>query len=183
VIDAQERALVQQRFANDRADYRSMKTFARTHHDRVWAVEGARGVGTGLAQQPVAEDDPVLAVPARLSARVRALGERQRSQDRQHTIETYCYRTIVSYLSLSASACLLHRIDRGTSPIVRHCGLFSSGVCDGDEARVRVDASGLIAIDPKPCRLDLNAAYKHHTLPFHPGDSSHIDDTRRVSSH
>ena len=74
VIDAQERVLAQQRFANDRAGYRSMKTFARAHRDRVWAVEGARGVGAGLAQRLVAEGEPVLDVPARLSARVRALG-------------------------------------------------------------------------------------------------------------
>ena len=74
VIDAQERVLAQQRFSNDRDGYRSMKTFARTHRDRVWAVEGARGVGAGLAQRLVTEGEPVLDVPARLSARVRALG-------------------------------------------------------------------------------------------------------------
>ena len=74
MIDAHERVLAQQRFANDRAGYRSMKTFARAHRDRVWAVEGARGVGAGLAQRLVAEGEPVLDVPARLSARVRALG-------------------------------------------------------------------------------------------------------------
>jgi transposase len=74
VIDVHERVLAQQRFSNDRAGYRSMKTFARVHRDRVWAVEGARGVGAGLAQRLVAEGEPVLDVPARLSARVRALG-------------------------------------------------------------------------------------------------------------
>ena len=77
VIDSHERVLAQQRFTNDRAGYRSMKTFARVHRDRVWAaVEGARGVGAGLAQRLVAEGEPVLDVPARLSARVRALGGR-----------------------------------------------------------------------------------------------------------
>jgi len=35
---------------------------------------GARGVGAGLAQRLVAEGEPVLDVPARLSSRVRALG-------------------------------------------------------------------------------------------------------------
>jgi transposase len=74
LIDAQERVLAQSRFANDRAGYRLMKAFARAHRDRVWAVEGARGVGAGLAQRLVAEGEPVLDVPARLSARVRALG-------------------------------------------------------------------------------------------------------------
>ena len=42
--------------------------------ERTWAVEGARGVGAGLAQRLVAEGEPVLDVPAKLSARVRALG-------------------------------------------------------------------------------------------------------------
>ena len=74
VIDERERVLAQGRFANDRVGYRSMKTFARTYRDRVWAVEGARGVGASLAQRLVAEGEPVLDVPARLSARVRALG-------------------------------------------------------------------------------------------------------------
>jgi transposase len=74
VIDERERVLAQQRFANDRTGYRSMKAFARAHRDRVWAVEGARGVGASLAQRLVAEGEPVLDVPARLSARVRALG-------------------------------------------------------------------------------------------------------------
>ncbi|MGZ4523728.1 MAG: transposase [Mycobacteriaceae bacterium] len=59
--------LAQGRFANDRAGYRSMKLFARTYRDRVWAVEGARGVGASLAQRPVAEGEGVLDVPARLS--------------------------------------------------------------------------------------------------------------------
>src|SRR4051794_10185813 len=51
-----------------------MKSFACAHRDRVWAVEGARGVGAALAQRLVAEGEPVLDVPPRLSARVPALG-------------------------------------------------------------------------------------------------------------
>lgn len=74
VIDAHEQVVAEQRFANDRAGYRSMKTFARAFTERTWAVEGARGVGAGLAQRLVAEDEPVFDVPAKLSARVRALG-------------------------------------------------------------------------------------------------------------
>jgi transposase len=74
VIDSHERVLAQERFVNDRAGFRSLKAFARVHRDRVWAVEGARGVGAGLAQRLVAEGETVLDVPARLSARVRALG-------------------------------------------------------------------------------------------------------------
>jgi len=84
VIDAHEHVVAEQRFVNDRVGYRNMKTFARTFPDRTRAVEGARGVGAGLAQRLVAEDEPVLDVPARMSARVRALARRrQRTQDRQ----------------------------------------------------------------------------------------------------
>jgi transposase len=74
VVDAEEQVVAQRRFSNDRDGYRSMRTFARGHRDRLWAVEGARGVGAGLAQRLVAEGEPVLDVPARLSAWVRALG-------------------------------------------------------------------------------------------------------------
>ncbi len=74
VIDGHEQVVAQQRFVNDRAGYRQMKSFARRFPDRTWAVEGARGVGAGLAQRLVAESEPVLDVPAKLSARVRALG-------------------------------------------------------------------------------------------------------------
>lgn len=74
VVDSGEQVLAQRRFANDRAGYREMKSFVRGHSERVWAVEGARGVGAGLAQRLVAEGEQVLNVPAKLSARVRALG-------------------------------------------------------------------------------------------------------------
>jgi transposase len=74
IIDGREQVLAQRRFSNDRAGYREMKAFAREHSDRVWAVEGARGVGAGLAQRLVAEGEQVLNVPAKLSARVRSLG-------------------------------------------------------------------------------------------------------------
>jgi len=42
--------------------------------DRTWAVEGAGGVGSLLAQQLVAAGERVLDVPATLAARVRVLG-------------------------------------------------------------------------------------------------------------
>ena len=83
VIDERERVLAQQRFANDRAGYRSMKTFARAHRDRVWAVEGARGVGAGLAQRLVAEGEPVLDVPGPAVGAGPCAGWWQRPQDRR----------------------------------------------------------------------------------------------------
>lgn len=74
VLDRNENVLATQRFANDRDGHRELKRFARAWKDRTWAVEGAHGVGLGLAQRLAAEDEQVLNVPAKLSARVRALG-------------------------------------------------------------------------------------------------------------
>lgn len=74
VLDSQENVLAKQRFPNDRNGYQELKRFVRPWRDRTWAVEGARGVGLGLAQRIAADGERVLNVPARLSARVRALG-------------------------------------------------------------------------------------------------------------
>ena len=74
VLDDRERVLGKQRFDNDRDGYRELRRFGAAHRDRVWAVEGAAGVGLSLAQRLVADGERVLNVPAKLSARVRALG-------------------------------------------------------------------------------------------------------------
>src|SRR4051794_37675608 len=42
--------------------------------ERQWAVEGATGLGRGVAQQLAAADQLVLDVPAKLAARARLLG-------------------------------------------------------------------------------------------------------------
>ncbi len=74
VLDPQERVLARKRFGNDRQGYRQLKAFARDWRERTWAVEGAHGCGLGLAQRLAAEGETVLNIPAKLSARVRALG-------------------------------------------------------------------------------------------------------------
>jgi transposase len=51
--------------------YRAMLTVARQWPRRVWAIEGAGGVGRPLAQRLLADGERVLDVPAKLSARVR----------------------------------------------------------------------------------------------------------------
>src|ERR1700685_3841333 len=51
VIDDQENVLARHRFANDREGYRALKATARAYRERTWAVEGAQGVGVGLAQR------------------------------------------------------------------------------------------------------------------------------------
>lgn len=42
--------------------------------DRQWAVEGATGLGRGIAQQLVTAGETVIDVPAKLAARARLLG-------------------------------------------------------------------------------------------------------------
>lgn len=74
VLDTHENVLAKQRFSNDRDGYRQLKHFAQPWRERTWAVEGARGVGLGLAQRIAGDGERVLNVPARLSARVRVLG-------------------------------------------------------------------------------------------------------------
>jgi transposase len=74
VINGNETVLARHRFTNDRDGYRALKAVARSYQDRTWAVEGAQGAGLSLAQRLVAEGEPVLDVPAKFSARVRALG-------------------------------------------------------------------------------------------------------------
>ena len=74
VLDREEQVVARQRFDNDRDGYRALRAFGRTWAGRTWAVEGARGVGLGLAQRLAADGETVLNVPAKLSARVRALG-------------------------------------------------------------------------------------------------------------
>ena len=74
MLDPDEQVLARQRFENDRDGHRALRKFGQTWADRTWAVEGARGVGLGLAQRLAAEGETVLNVPAKLSARVRALG-------------------------------------------------------------------------------------------------------------
>ena len=74
VLDQSEKVLARQRFDNDRVGHRALRQFGGAWADRTWAVEGARGVGLGLAQRLAADGETVLNVPAKLSARVRALG-------------------------------------------------------------------------------------------------------------
>src|SRR3954471_17680482 len=48
-----------------------MRTYAKAWPQRVWAVEGASGVGRPLAQRLLESGEQVVDVPAKLAARVR----------------------------------------------------------------------------------------------------------------
>jgi transposase len=73
VIDERERTLAAEQFVNDNDGYRQMRALGRRWSKRVWAVEGAGGVGRQLAQRLVADGESVVDVPAKLSTRVRAM--------------------------------------------------------------------------------------------------------------
>ena len=73
VIDGRERTQAAGVFANDNVGYRQMREIARRYPQRVWAVEGAGGVGKQLAQRLVADGETVIDVPPKLSTRVRAM--------------------------------------------------------------------------------------------------------------
>jgi transposase len=59
------------RYGTDAAGYAAMLAGTRRWPERVWAVEGSRGVGRQLASRLVAAGEQVAAVPPRLSARTR----------------------------------------------------------------------------------------------------------------
>jgi transposase len=52
----------------------SLLAWAKQWPDRQWAVEGATGLGRGIAQQLVTAGEMVIDVPAKLAARARLLG-------------------------------------------------------------------------------------------------------------
>jgi transposase len=58
-------------FPTDAGGYRLLVQYARQWPDRVWAVEGANGIGRPLAQRLLASGERVLDVPAKLAARAR----------------------------------------------------------------------------------------------------------------
>jgi transposase len=59
------------RFATDGRSYRQLLQLARQWPERIWAVEGANGIGRPLTQRLLAEGERVLDVPAKLAARAR----------------------------------------------------------------------------------------------------------------
>jgi hypothetical protein len=73
VVDDRETVLATGRFGTDKAGYAAMRKHVRAWPERVWAVEGSNGAGRPLAQRLLADGEHVVDVPAKLSARARAL--------------------------------------------------------------------------------------------------------------
>ena len=71
VVDTHEHLLGRGRFDTTNTGYAEMQRYVKQWPDRLWAVEGANGVGRPLAQRLVAAGEEVVDVPAKLAARVR----------------------------------------------------------------------------------------------------------------
>ena len=95
VLDERERVLATGRFGTDRDGYREMLREGRRWPDRVWAVEGCNGVGRHLAQRLVADGEPVVDVPAKLSARARVFSTGQGRKTDAHSVAVVALRTPV----------------------------------------------------------------------------------------
>lgn len=96
VVDHQERLLGSGRFTTDQAGYKAMRIYAKQWPDRVWAVEGANGVGRPLAQRLIEAGEQVVDVPAKLAARVRLFdtGHNRKTDARDaHSIAIVAVRT------------------------------------------------------------------------------------------
>src|SRR5450631_3964337 len=69
--DTREVLRAKGRFGTDNRQYKAMLQVARQWPERVWAVEGANGIGRPLTQRLLASGERVLDVPAKLAARAR----------------------------------------------------------------------------------------------------------------
>jgi transposase len=96
VVDHEEQLLGAGRFSTDQAGYSAMRSYAKAWPDRVWAVEGASGVGRPLAQRLLEAGEQVVDVPAKLAARVRLFdtGHNRKTDARDaHSIAIVAVRT------------------------------------------------------------------------------------------
>jgi transposase len=73
-LDSNSRLLGQLRLPTTGQAAQQLLAWAAGWPERRWAVEGATGLGRGIAQLLVATDQQVLDVPAKLAARARLLG-------------------------------------------------------------------------------------------------------------
>src|SRR5450759_4872519 len=72
-LDPASELLGQQRLPCAADTAQQLVVWAERWPDRTWAVEGAAGLGHGVAQQLLAAGERVLDVPAKLAARARLL--------------------------------------------------------------------------------------------------------------
>ena len=77
VMTADEAVVGGARFATDAAGYRAMLDYVAGWPERVWAIEGCNGIGRHVAMRLLADDQEVIDVPPKLSARTRVFATGQ----------------------------------------------------------------------------------------------------------
>jgi transposase len=77
VMAADERVLGGGRFGTDLPGYRAMLDYLARWPERVWAIEGCSGIGRHVAERLLADDQAVVDVPPKLSARARVFSTGQ----------------------------------------------------------------------------------------------------------
>ena len=70
VMTSDEHVVGRGRFGTDIEGFTAMLAYLAAWPGRVWAIEGCAGIGRHVAQRLVAKGEPVVDVPAKLSARV-----------------------------------------------------------------------------------------------------------------
>ncbi|SCL50139.1 Transposase [Micromonospora eburnea] len=65
------------RFDTGRDGYAAMRKYARQWPHRMWAIEGCQGIGRHIANRLLADDEQVVDVPPKLSARARVFATGQ----------------------------------------------------------------------------------------------------------
>ncbi len=84
VIDRSETVQATLELRADRHQRQRLLDWASAFTPRAWAVEGATGTGSLLAQQLVAVGERVIDVPPKLAARVRVLDNEQSDKSNRH---------------------------------------------------------------------------------------------------
>ena len=77
VMAADETVLGGGRYATGAAGYAAMLADVRQWPERIWAIEGCRGIGRHIAGRLLADGEHVVDVPPKLSARTRVFSAGQ----------------------------------------------------------------------------------------------------------
>jgi transposase len=76
-MTADESILGGGRFGTDQAGFAAMRRYVSQFTDRVWAIEGCRGIGHHVAMRLLAAGEEIVDVPPKLSARTRVFATGQ----------------------------------------------------------------------------------------------------------
>jgi len=165
VVDDHETVLATGRFSTDKAGYAAMRRHVAGYRERVWAVEGSNGAGRPLAQRLLADGEHVVDVPAKLSARARALDtghNRKTDPHDAHAVAVVAVRTkglrVLSYdEQLEALRMLVARREELTRQRVQTINRLHRLLSELTPGRTKKDLTPLqakrILASVRPCDL------------------------------